>query len=108
MAFQQMDKPDNIPCLELDCDILVRPEEENNCKDHTEASVTAMVLMEARKFTRQLLVATKKVLKVLTSENEQEPTGLANLLKLNFPALHMMKAGLKVASGSGFSWAVVL
>ena len=108
MAFQQMDKPDNIPCLELDCDILVRPEEENNCKDHTEASVTAMVLMEARKFTRQLLVATKKVLKVLTSENEQDPTGLAGLLKLNFPALHMPKAGLKEASGSGFSWAIIL
>ena len=108
LALQHMDKPDMIPCIESDCDLLARPDQDNNCNDHTEVSVTAMVLMETRKFTKELLAATKKVLKVLTSAGEQDPTGFASQLTLDFPQLHLMNAGLRSASGSGFCRAVIL
>ena len=107
LALHQMEMPDAIPCLEPDCDHVVRPGD-NNCSVHTDASVTAMVLMEIRKFTKGFIMASKKVHKVLTNKDELDPTGFGNELKLNFPSLHLIQAGLRAASGSGFSHGVIL
>ena len=55
--------------------------------------------MEIRKFVREFLTATKKVLRVLNNPDEQDPTGLANTLKLDFPQLRLQDAGLRECSG---------